>query len=102
MSSLEALYKRAEAENISLLCLPGLFSGSEKVIDNIVSRARENSVRAEVLGIEEDVDENQLVSIRDGIVIVGKGSNAAGVAKFAQLCKEYGINDLGNIYIEAV
>ena len=102
ISSLEAVSKHAETDRVSLLCMPGLGDADYDSVVRISSDIAKKGVASEVVKIDETIDENQLMSAQNCVIVGGNGTKVAGLQTLVQLCKEYGIKQLGDIYIQGI
>ena len=102
VSSLEAVCKHAQTEDITLLCLPGVRDGDEKVLNSIASAAKDKGVNIEIFNIGEEIDENQLVEVKNSVIVAGDDSRAIDMISLSQLCRDYELGQLGNIYLKNI
>ena len=102
VSSIEAVSKHAETDKISMLCMPGISESLQNVMKSIVEGTRDKGVTVETINIDEDIDENQLNTIENGIIVASNFSKAGSVAKLNGLCREFGVKQLGDIYVRQI
>ena len=98
-ASLEAVCKHAETDNVTLMCLPGMKAITEKVLSSITDTVNDKGINTEIFSIGDEIDENRLITVKDYVIVSGNDSKATNLMELEGLCREYGIRNLGNIYL---
>ena len=101
-SSLEAVSVHSGVDKIKFICIPDFFSESGNTLKMITAAAKERNIDSQIIKTSDELDETELISVDNCVLVAGCGSKAASVVNLAGLCREYGIKHLGNIYIREI
>lgn len=102
VSSVEAICKHIDVDKISFLCTSNYSDVEIALVDAISKSCNEHGIVSETLEISEDLNEMQLESAKNGIIIAGRGSQASLLTKITELCSSFDVRLLGDIYVQGV
>lgn len=101
-ASIVAAGKHREIDSISLFCIPDEAKAVKDVVESIAKNFEESGIKASVIEVGADFDESSLLGINNGIIVAGKGSEVSDLYRIEAFCQEYGIHQMGSIFVNAV
>ena len=90
--------RRAGADKVDVLCLSELTDAKKKLIDAIKGKIP----AANVLEVSKQTDEEELLSVRDAVLLVDEGVRADDVISLTVQLADCGTDLLGSIYCSCI
>ena len=98
-STIESVCKHAAISEVAILSMVGPDPESISVRDAIVAEARNKGIIANLLDVADNLNENELLSIKNAIIIAEKNNTLSDLQRNVRLCNSYDINQLGCIFV---
>lgn len=98
VSTVGAVSAHAGIKEIVLFCMEGLPQKAKKTVDIIADKINEKGVRTSVVFFDDDINESLLPSVRNAVIVADRNSKSPTIITLSELCKEYDVNILGNIF----
>ena len=99
ISSVEAACLHASNYVVSVLITHSPDAEYWDVVDSIISKMRERGIKANITKISAETEEKEIAAAKDAICIFSGDTNVAAITKLTSILAEYGVKQIGNIFI---
>lgn len=99
--SIDAVCEHGDVNNIEFLRIGSDDNSStmSDVEERLAEQLENFGIANELMTLESPVDERELLSVKNAVILVDKGTKVVDICTITGLCNAYGINILGGVFL---
>ena len=99
MDSISALCEHSGEGSLTMLDLTAKKEKVHNILTSMMAEAGKKGLDAAVVEADGELDEKELLGIKNAVLAVSADTKAAAIGKIMSICNDYDISPLGNVYI---